>query len=74
MTLAYIENKNIKTNMERNCVSQKGQKCRTVDVWFRDAATARLHSITSLKTEIVLLSLYFGRHDSRIKVEDISPK
>lgn len=53
----------------------KARKIETLEVHFRDAATTRLHSATTMKTEEwVLLFVYLGKRVSRVRVEDIHPE
>lgn len=46
-----------------------------MELHFREAATARLHSATLLRTEeLILLTVYLGKRLCRVTVEDINPE
>lgn len=53
----------------------RGRKGGKVEVQFWEITTARLHSVTPLKTEeVMLLTIYFGRRTSKVRVGNILPE
>lgn len=52
----------------------RDRKYGRIEMQYRDAAAARLHSVTLLKTsEVVILSTYLERRICMVNLEGISP-